>query len=968
MYQKRILILFVALFWQLAAFAQQIKLEGHIKDESGMPIIGASVIEKGTTRGVSSDFDGNFQLEVTKGATIEVSYIGFATHSFLANTSKVVITLKEEAQRIEEVVIIGYGVAKKKDVTGSVNLVSEKDFNKGRNFSASSMLQGKVAGVEITSSGGAPGEGQSIRIRGTGSLSLTSNPLVVVDGVPMNDSTIGGERNILNAINPEDIESMTVLKDASSTAIYGSRAANGVIMITTKKGKAGQKTNIELNSSMSVGQITDYVDVLSASELRDLVGKINPSALNRLGNADTNWQKEIYQIAPMTNTTLGISGNLKTLPYRFSLGHTYADGNIKTDNFQRGTAKLSLTPRFFDDKLKTEFNISGSYIKNRFADKNAINNAVEYDPSQPVFSGIAKYDGYHTWLEPSSGTLNNNASRNPLTLLRLRNDVSAVKQFISNLKLDYSILPNLIATANIGYDYSLSKGTKAADKKMPSTSPDFDGTKEEYKNTATNGLFDFYLNYMNDFGKHNISVMAGHSYQKFGLDVDSVNDEYFVNKKTISTPTIDRSRSVLVSFFGRLNYSFAEKYLLTATLRADASSKLNPNDRWGYFPSMALAWNVKKENFLVKNQAINELKLRIGYGEVGNVNGLGDYLFLTRYVESVNQGASYQLENDFYKTLRPEVLNQNLKWEIGNTANIGIDYGFFNNRFYGSVDAYIKRTKNLIAEGNVAPFTNFGSRVASNIGDMENKGIEALFNVVPVQNDDFQWVISYNIAYNDNKITRLNNIQNVGGITGGTGNTIQLHKEGYAPYSFFLLKQKYDAQGKPIEGAYEDKDGDGVITNDDRFLEKSPYADITMGLSTNVRYKNWDLNIASRASLGNYVYDNISSYGAAQDRMTIDAIIRNVPRTYFDAPFVSRTENSLKSDVYLHDASFFKIDNVVLGYNFPATKYGVRLYGSIQNVATFSKYHGLDPEIAGGIDYNMYPRPRIYSVGINVKF
>ena len=967
-------LLYAVVFFLCVAFgyAQQITVKGTVKDGAGEPLMGASVLVKGTSHGTAADFDGNFELKVDKGATLVFSSVGFKSQEVTAK-AMMNITLQEDVQQLGDVVVIGYGVAKKKDVTGSVNLVTTKDFNKGQNLSADQLLQGKVAGVQITSAGGAPGDGQNIRVRGTGSLVLNSNPLVVVDGVPMNDGAIGGSRSILNSINPEDIESMTVLKDASSTAIYGSRAANGVIMITTKKGKMNQEMQVAVNSSISLSQVSDYVDLLSADQYRALVnqtGNANQKAL--LGNANTNWQKEIYQIAPTTNTTIGISGSLKSIPYRLSVGHTYADGTLKTDKFQRATAKLSLTPQFFDKSLRTEFNVSGSFIKNRFADKGAIGAAIEYDPTQPVRVNSTRYNGYHTWLD-NTGSKNNNAPSNPLALLYLRDNTSTVNRLISNVKVDYTLpfFKDITATINAGIDYTKSKGDDNTDPRMPSSSPTFNGVLSHYENEASNALFDAYANYMKEVGKHNFSFMVGHSYQRFYFSNVSKRTESFIGQSDIVKPVDDKARNVLISFFGRANYSFNDRYMLTATLRADASSKLNPDDRWGYFPSVALAWNVKNESFLKEKEKVNELKLRLGYGEVGNVNGLGDYLFLTRYISSVNDAAYYQMGNVFIPTARPESVNKHLKWEIGNTLNAGIDYGFFGNRFFGSLDIYRKITKDLIAEANVAPFTNYGSRIASNIGDMENKGVEFIASVVPVRNDEknINWTLTYNIAYNKNEITKLTNLQNVGGISGGTGNTVQRHQEGYAPYTFYLYEQVYSADGNPIEGAYVDKNGDGKIDENDRYMGKSPYADITMGLTTNLTYKQWDLNIATRASLGNYVYDNVSSANASLDRVYSDNILRNTPSSYYDTLLSQRKTQTMLSDMYLHDASFFKIDNITLGYNFPeANKLKVRLYATMQNVLTVSKYKGLDPEVFGGIDNNVYPRPKTYLFGINLNF
>ena len=968
-------LLCTVMFFLCVAFgyAQQITVKGTVKDGSGQPLMGASVLVKGTSHGTAADFDGNFELKVDKGVTLVVSSVGYKSREVAAKAGTMNIVLQEDVQQLGDVVVIGYGAVRKKDLTGSVNLVTDKDFNKAPAVNADQLIQGKIAGVQMTSAGGAPGEGQTIRIRGNGSLSLTSNPLIVIDGVPMNDGGVGGSRSIFNSINPEDIESMTVLKDASSTAIFGSRAANGVIMITTKKGKANQDLKISFNTSIALQDVNDYVDVMNANQFRQTVkGLNNPAAEALLGNADTNWQKEIYQVAPMSNSTLVLSGAYKTLPYRVSVGHSYADGVLRTDNFKRTNAKISLNPTFFDKSLKLELNANGTYMQNRFADKGAIGAAVEYDPTQSVFGGLAKYGGYHAWVNPNNGSRYDLAPNNPMAMLKFLDDSSKVYRFIGNAKVDYTLpfFKDITASVNVGIDYSKGEGDKITDRRMPTSTPDFDGAKTTYTNKATNKLFDAYINYMKDIKEtHNIGLMIGHSYQSFEFDDNSTDYSYFTNPgDNKEVPNINKSRNVLMSFFGRANYSYKNRYLLTATLRADASSKLNPDDRWGYFPSVALAWNVSNENFLKDNKTLNELKLRFGYGEVGNVNGLGDYLFLTNYTRS-QDGASYQLGDSFYQTYRPGVTNKNLRWEVGNTLNAGIDFGFLDNLITGTLDVYRKQTKDLIAETTIDPFTNFKNRVNANVGDMENKGIELGLTVTPIRNieKNIRWSFNYNIAYNENKITRMPDDQPTGGISGGTGNRVQLHREGETPYAFYVYQQVYDAQGNPVENAFVDRNGNGKIDEGDRYLYKSPFAPVTMGFGTDLNYKNWDLNITTRANIGNYVYNNTQSRLDQFGEITANSgFLRNIKA---NSNFQRHNDQSWLSDYYLENASFFKLDNITLGYTFPHTdKMYIRLYGTVQNVLTITKYSGLDPEVYGGIDNNFYPRPQTYLLGLNVNF
>lgn len=959
----------------LMGYAQQITVKGTVKDASGLPLAAASVVVKGTSHGTATDFDGNFELTANKGVVLVVSSLGYKNQEVTVKGAQMNVVLQEEMQQLDDVVVVGYGVAKKKDLTGSVNMVTDKDFNKAPAVNADQLIQGKVAGVQMTSGGGAPGEGQNIRVRGNGSLSLSSNPLIVVDGIPMNDGGVGGSRSIFNSINPEDIESMTVLKDASSTAIFGSRAANGVVMITTKKGKMNQDLKISFNTSMAIQDVDKYVDVMNADQFRETIKSLNdPSATTLLGNADTNWQKEIYQTAPMSNSTLILSGAYKTLPYRVSVGHSYADGVLRTDNFKRTNAKVSLTPTFFDKALKLELNANGTYMQNRFANKDAIGSAVTYDPTQSVFGGHAKYGNYHSWVDPATQSLRGLAPKNPMALLSFLEDTSKVYRFIGNAKADYTLpfFKDLIASVNFGIDYSKADGDKVTDNRMPTATAGFDGAKTTYTNKATNKLFDAYLNYNKEIKEaHSLGLMVGHSYQSFEFDDNKWDHSYYVNKadnKDINT--IDKSRNVLMSFFGRANYSYKERYLLTATLRADASSKLSKNNRWGYFPSVALAWNIKNETFLKENEKINDFKLRLGYGEVGNVNGLGDYISYTNYTRS-QDGASYQFGNRFYQTYRPEVTNKNLRWERGNTLNAGIDFALYNNLITGTLDVYRKITKDLIAETSIDPFTNFRNRVNANVGDMENKGVEFGVTVTPIRDTEknIRWSLNYNVSYNDNKITRMPDDQHTGGIQGGTDNEIQLHRQGENPYAFYVYQQVYDAQGKPIENALVDRNKDGVIDGNDRYLYKSPFAPVTMGFGTDLTYKNWDLNITTRANIGNYVYNNTQSRLDQSTGMTANNILSNVKANYNDTHFVRHTNRAWLSDLYIENASFFKVDNVTLGYTFPNTdKRYIRLYGTVQNVLTLTKYSGLDPEVFGGIDNNFYPRPQTYLVGLNINF
>ncbi len=956
-----------------AILSAQNIVNGNVTDATNNSILaGADIMNETTGESVSSDENGKFSIEASNGDIIIVSYLGFDDQEFTYNGegSLNFSLAKPTTNQLDEVVVIGYGTAKKSDVTGAVNKIGEDDFNKGSITSAQELITGKIAGVVVTSAGGAPGDGQNIIIRGNSSLSLTSQPLYVVDGVPLADGVIGGSRNPLDFLNPNDIESMTILKDASATAIYGSRAANGVVLVTTKKGK-GQKFTYNYNATTSIYTPSDYVDMMNADQFRALVNQVgSPTEIARLGNANTNWQKEIYKNAVGFDHNLSAMGNIGgKMPSRFSLSNTNQDGILSGDNINRTTASMSLNPSFFDDHLKIELNARGSYIENKFANRGAIGAALEYDPTQPIYSGAPFFGGYHTWMD--GNVKHNLAPTNPVALLNEQDDTSEVRRFVGNAKVDYKLhfLPSVTATVNVGYDISNANGRNVVSQNMPSSSLTWDGSYYRYDNQNYNKLFDAYLTFNKDFGLHNLNVVAGYGYQFFNTYSHTYDSELF--EQGLDYEFVDRDQYTLLSYFGRFNYNYDNRYIVTGTLRADASSKFYKNNQWGYFPSAAVAWNISNEDFLKGSSTVNDLKLRVGFGQVGNENGLGSFLYMTRY--SVSQStAYYQFGSTFYQTYRPSTVSEDLKWEIAETINLGIDYSLFKNRVYGSVDLYQKKTKDLIANVYIDPFTNFGNMMNKNIGDMENKGIEFNINADLVKSNDIDFTLGYNIAFNDNKITNLSNDNYVGGIDGGTGNNIQIHREGYAPYSFYVYKQIYDVNGKPIEGAYEDLNGDGIINDKDRYIHKSPYADVTMGFNLFFRYKNLDLSASARANLGNYAYNNVASAKGYSRKATGNGqnYLSNVHTDFYNAGFVEITDSNLMSDYYVQDASFFRIDNITVGYNLNQAIKGldVRLYGAVQNVAVFTNYDGLDPEMFGGIDNNFYPRPRTFVFGLNVKF
>ena len=959
----------------LASFglsAQQM-VSGVVTDDSGSPLPAVNVVVKGTTIGVSTNFDGNYSINATNGQVLVFSSLGFELKEVAVESATLNVTLLKSASELDEVVLIGYGTSLKKDLTGAVNLVTDESFNKGTVFSAQQLIQGKVAGVSIVNNGGAPGEGANVLIRGIGSLNLNSNPLYVVNGIPLDAGGVGGSRNPLNVINPNDIESISILKDASATAIYGSRAANGVVLISTKRGVSGDFT-FNFNSRMTTYTPIDKVDVLTANEFRQIINATgNADYISKLGTESTDWQDIIYKKAFARDYNFSMSGSVFNTPLRASIGSTSQGGILKDDSFERITASVNINPSFLDQSLRMGVNVRFMGTENDFANRGAIGSALRFDPTKPVYDMGSPFAGYYTWLDTDGSKLALSET-NPLALLNLSEDTSSVERLITNVKVDWDApVKDLVATVNFGYDGSEGVGNSFTDPRMPVDSEGFNGSNNDYTNKSTNILLDAYLNYNREIQDFNFNVTAGYSYQSFEYDNSSSNYTEYLNPdgsvnttSSITNSFVDSSKNVLLSYFGRANINYKDVLLLTATLRADASSKLPDSDRWGQFESFALAWNVHETIGADNIRVFDEFKLRLGYGEVGNVNGLGDYNFLTRYQSSTNS-ARYSFGNSFYTTYRPAPINKDLRWEIGTTINAGLDFSFKGIDLAGSVNFYKKETNDLIATAVIDPFTNFGTTIDANIGDMENKGVEFEIGGTLINNKNFSLAFNYNISYNDNEILRLENEQNVGGI--GFGSSIQRHREGMTPFAYFVYKQIYDSNGKPIEGAFADLNSDGVINGEDRYFYKDPYADILMGFTLNATYKNFDVNMTSRASIGNYSY-NSAHASAKSSLMTNLGRLSNISAEYLNSAFVGTSGISDRSDYYIQNASFFKIDNISVGYTISdfIDNNPLRLYVAADNVLVVTDYDGIDPEITGGIDSNFYPRSSVLAIGVNFNF
>jgi iron complex outermembrane receptor protein len=984
----RYLVLFLAFASASVGYAQEVALTGVVTDASdGSTIPGVTVVIKGTTTGTVTDIDGKYSLKVKSGDAIVFSYVGYTSQEVAYAGQKTLdISLATGVKSLNELVVIGYGSVKKQDATGSVATLGEKDFNQGRITSPQQAIIGKIPGVQVTTVGGTPGGDAVIRIRGGSSLTASNDPLIVVDGVPIDNAGTSGARGSLSMLNPDDIATYVVLKDASATAIYGSRASNGVIIITTKKGTAGsKKIGLEYSGNVSIATVPKTTSVLDGDEFRTLVKQKYPGRADVMKLLDTNsttstdWQKEIFQNAMSTDHNLALTGAVSTMPYRVSLGYTYQDGILKTDNMQRISVGANLNPTFFKNYLKLNVNAKYMYEKNRFADNGAIGSAINFDPTKPVNANNG-FGGYWAWLQPGDTLPVNQAPSNPVATLNLRDDRSSVNRFLGNAQVDYKLhfFPDLRAVLNLGLDYTKSNGT--VDVPVTYTGNWLDsGLYREYDQTKKNSVLDFYLNYVKEVKsiKSKFDVMAGYSWQHFYVENNTYNSNHSVIYDSARNNTVVfKQEYFLVSFYGRFNYTLANRYLLTFTLRDDGSSKFSKDTRWGLFPSAAFAWKINEEAFLRDSKVVSQLKLRLGWGNTGQQDiSQTWYPYLPIYTQS-DKYAMYQFGNIWLKTLRPNGYDAGIKWETTTTYNVGIDLGFLQDRVTASFDYYIRKTSDMINEIQVPAGTNLTNFIVTNIGDMENNGFEFSIGGKPVVSKDWVWDIGVNAAINNNKITKLTAYDDpsflgnyTGDISGGVGNKIQINSVGKPVNSFFVYQQVYDADGNPIEGLYVDQNGDGKITDADRYHYKSPNADFTFGINTTLSYKKLTLATAGHAAIGNYMYNNVSSTRGVYSNLyrPEGPYLGNVTSDVFDVDF---NNPQYLSDYYIQNASYFKLDYLSLTYDFGKViknTGGLKLTFTCNNVFTITKYKGLDPEIQSGIDNNFYPRSRVFVLGVNLS-
>ena len=980
--QRSLLLVALLLMGCLQLFAQTRTIKGEVTDaQNGDPLIGATIMVEGEKGGTVTDFDGNFVLQVSSSAKkIKVSYIGYID-KILAISENMKVNLESDSKALADVVVIGYGTARKSDLTGSVATVKAKDFNKGLVSSPEQLINGKVSGVQIMSNSGSASAGSTIRVRGGASLNASNDPLIVLDGVPLEQGGISGNSsNFLSMINPSDIESMTVLKDASSTAIYGSRASNGVIIITTKKGQQGG-LKVNFNTTNSMQTRAQMVDMLSHDDFVNVInqfGTDNQKSL--LGNANTDWNDEVYRTAFGTDNNLSLSGSIgKYWPFRVSAGYYNQSGLVRKDNVERWTGNVVLTPSFFQNHLKLTINAKGTLNNNSFNNGGAVWAAATFNPTIPVYSGNSNYGGFNEALD-ADGYPVNAGVRNPRGLVDLYDSKSKVSRFIGSMDVDYKVhfLPDLKLHATIGADYAKGDGTiYVPGYAAQSFNKDESLSGSDYKygpQKNENRLLTLYANYAKYFEniKSNVDLTAGYDYQFW----KSTTPLYYTKSAagtTLSTVKASDYRHVMLSYYGRVNYSFDGKYLLTATVRRDASSRFSKDTRWGTFPSVALGWTLTEEPWLKNQKVLSNLKLRASYGVTGQQEGIGNYNYLPVYTSSVT-GAEALINGQYITTYRPEAYVSDLKWETTTSWNFGLDFGFLNGRIGGAIDFYTRKTKDLLASVPTAAGTNFSKTILTNVGNVDSKGIEVSLNATPIQTKDWEWNLSYNFTWQNMKVKNLSLTQGGSQTNVKVGPSIdayqfQVLSEGYEPYMFYVYHQLYDSEtGKPIEGAYADLNGDGEINDADLYRYHSPAPKYIMGLSTSLRYKQLTLGMSFRANIDNYVYNGMGmSTGAWETVSYNNSQLNNLNASFLKTGFKTR---QYLSDYYVENASFLKLDNLSLSYNVGKINKWASLTVSamVQNVFTITGYSGTDPEVPNGMDNSFYPRPRTYSVSLGLQF
>jgi iron complex outermembrane receptor protein len=980
-------LLFIGILISSFSFGQY-SLSGKIIDQDGEPLIGATIFINEMSSGSSSGKDGKYFINnIQKGDySVTFSAVGFkkVTETILINTDVLRnLSLMEDVLLLNEAVVIGYGTARTKDITGSAAIIKSEDFNKGSVTTPEQLLMGKVPGVKINSNNGAPGSGSTIRIRGGTSINASNDPLIVIDGVPLDNGGIAGAANPLSLINPNDIENFVVLKDASATAIYGSRGANGVILITTKKG-SGDKINVNFTTNNSLSSIVKYANFLNADDYRNVVNDFGTqNQIDNLGDSSTNWQEQIYRTAYINENNVSVSGGIAGVPFRFSAGNKHEEGLLKRHQLDRYATSLNISPKFLNDHIELELNSRYVHTDNFFTDQGAIWAANNFDPTRPILSGDTAYGGYYETVfnvGANAGKPNRLAVRNPLGLINLKNDVSDVNRFIGNAKLTYNthFLSGLKAVLNVGTDIVNSNGSVM----IPSTAASnfFDGGySTRYDMEKSNQLIEGLLNYSNaeTAEDHRIDFTAGYSFQEWSTLMPAYPVLSEAGDTTYAAGLPTDTKNALLSYYSRGIYSYKDKYVVTATIRRDGSSRFSPENRWGWFPSASAAWIISEESFLKNSDFITYLKARVGYGVTGQQDIFSDYPYIPNYVEG-NSTAQYQFGNQFISLLRPNGYDYGIHWESTASSNIGIDFGLLNDKLSGSFDYYIKETSDLLASVPPLAGTNFTNFILTNVGSMKNEGFEMNLNLGLFNTRSTKIDLGLNATYNKNTVTGLTFVADttslgiqVGGISGGIGNTAQIHSVGYPTFTYFFYEATYDDNGNPIEDQFTDQNNDSVVNIDDRIRSKNPNPNWFLGANLNASHKNWYVGTSMRAELGAHIYNNLASnYGNLQaGSNTFNS--QNIHSSFLETNFLENSNEQLLSDYFLEKANFLRMDYFTLGYNFGnklSDKFSLNAAITVNNVFVLTQYTGMDPEVVGGIDNTIYPRPRIYSLNLTFDF
>ena len=949
-----------------ATLMAQSTVKGTVTDKANaMPLPGVNVLVKGTTTGTSTDFDGKYTLNnVNNGDVIVFSYLGFITQEIVySGQATIDVSMSEDAAQLDEIVLIGYGATTKQDATGAVDKVNSEDFNRGAIVAPQQLIAGKAAGVNVTPGGGAAGGGAEIRIRGGASLSANNSPLIVVDGLPLDQRGVQGNANALNAINPADIEDFVVLKDASATAIYGSRASNGVILITTKKGRANQPLKLEYDLQASLETVNNKVDVLSAQQFRDIQSTSSEFDPSLNGDASTDWQDQIYRTGVGAIHNITVSKGYENFNFRVNYNHVSDEGTLQNDLYERNAINTSFVQRLLDNDLKLTLTAKAVQDEFSFADQGSIGAAAQFDPTQSVFDENGNYTQLGDPLSPV----------NPVWLLDSDNRVNrnTNQRVIANFNVDYNLpfLDGLKFVLNAGVDYNETDGFVFS--RGNPNNPESIDFNSEYTGIDRNQNLDFYFNYKTNVESINtvMDFTAGHSFQEFYTRSD--RQQTLADGSFGEVPTVI-NRNALESYFARASFDIADRYLISAIYRRDGSSRFSEDNRWGNFPAVSVGWKVSNESWM-EDSFFSNLKVRGGWGIQGQQEIGPNYGYLGIYSPAVTNQVSVQFGNNFIPTLRPDAFDANLKWEETTQYNVGLDFGFFNNRLTATIDGYYRETEDLLAQIPAAAGSNLSDQITTNVGATRSRGIEVALNGTLIQTEDISWNMNFNVTFQDIEITKLTLGDDPefsiprGGIAGGTGNTIQLWKPGLDPTTFFVYRQVYDDNGNPIEGAYVDVNGDNQITTADRQAYKKATPDAFIGFTNNFTYKNLDLSFTFRGNFGNYVYNNVAS-DRGNLAVILDAAGNYQPNAHTSVLDTGFRGQQLFSDYYIRRADFVRLDNLSIGYTIPMDKVQLRLSLTGQNLFVITEYEGLDPEISGGIDNNFYPRARTYVLGLNLQF